>query len=174
MTRDDRTAKLWKRYELSVHVMLAALDPQAEVKHNRYVEGRLSKKPRQVDVLARGAVAGIGITVVVECKRYRRPVAIGDIDQFIGKLLDIGADRGVLYSYSGFSDGAVARAIGASNPSVVSIALETPSMVTELKGIPGYPARLLVQEVPPLFVEDLDRDNFAFFLETGDWSELSL
>jgi Restriction endonuclease len=166
----DREARLWERYELSVHEMLAVLDQQSEVEHNKYVEGRLSKRPRQVDVLVRGAVVGIDITVVVECKHYRRPVAIGDIDQFIGKLLDIGADRGVLYSYSGFTNGAVARAIGAANPRVVPIALETPDIVTELKGVPGYPARLLVQEVPPLYVEDLDRDNFAFFLQTGDWS----
>lgn len=131
----------------------------------------MSGKPRQIDVLARGAAAAIDITVVVECKHYRRPVAIGDIDQSIGKLLDVGADRGVLCSYSGFANGAVARAIGATNPSVVPIALETPGIVTELKGVPGYPARLLVQEVPPLYVEDLDRDNFAFFLKTGDWSE---
>jgi hypothetical protein len=96
------------------------------------------------------------------------------VDQFIGKLLDLGADRGVLYSYSGFTNGAVARAIGAASPSVVPIALETPTVVTDLRGVPGHPARLLVQSEPPLYIEDLDRDNFAFFLRTGDWSEFGL
>lgn len=172
--QEDRAAKLWERYEFSVHEMLAALDPHAEVRHNEYVEGRLSRRLRQVDVFVRGAVAGIEITIIVECKRYRRPVAIGDVDQFIGKLLDLSADRGVLYSYSGFTSGAVARAIGATSPSIVPIALETPSIVREFKGVPGYPARLLVQEEPPLYLEDLNRGNFSHFLRTGDWSEFSL
>lgn len=37
--QDDRAAKTWERYELSVHEMLAALNLQAEVEHNKYVEG---------------------------------------------------------------------------------------------------------------------------------------
>lgn len=170
----DRDTRLWKRYELSIHEMLAALDPHAEVRHNEHVEGRLSGRMRQIDVLAKGSVAGVEITVVVECKRYRRSVAIGDVDQFIGKIIDVGGERGILYSYSGFTDGAVARAIGAANPSVLTIALETPKIVSELRGAPGYLARLLVQHVPPLWIEDLGRDDFALYLRTGDWADFAL
>lgn len=55
------------------------------------------------------AAAGLNVTGIarpsagnarncVECKRYRRRVAIGDVDQFVGKLIDVGADQGILYS----------------------------------------------------------------------------
>jgi hypothetical protein len=165
---------LWERYELSIGELVAALDPLAEVRHDERVPGRLSDTPRQIDVWAHGRVAGVEVIVAVECKRHGRPMAVGHVDQFIGKILDIGADRGVLYSHSGFTNSAVMRAMNARNPNVVPVALKTPNIVLRNQGVPGYPARLLVQEAPPLWIEDLDRDNFAYFLETGDWSEIAL
>jgi hypothetical protein len=105
MGRRDQTAAndpLWRRYELSVRKLLASVDPTASVRHNHHVPGRLSGSLRQVDVWVTGTVAGIDLNVAVECKRHRRAVDVSTVDQFVGKLLDIGADRGVLYSYSGF------------------------------------------------------------------------
>jgi hypothetical protein len=44
--------------------------------------------------LARGTVVGLEISVAAECKRYARAIGIGAVDQFVGKLLDLGAERG--------------------------------------------------------------------------------
>jgi hypothetical protein len=118
-----------------------------------------------------GTVAGIDLSVAVECKRHSRAVDVGVVDQFIGKLLDIGADRGVLYSYSGFTSPAVLRCERAMNPNVLAVALETPEVVERLRGVPGYPADLLVQEVAPQWVEELDEFAFAKFLRAGEWSK---
>jgi hypothetical protein len=45
---------LWRKYEQAVRLLLAAMDPNAEVVHNAMIAGRLSGVLRQVDVLARG------------------------------------------------------------------------------------------------------------------------
>lgn len=86
-------------------------------------------------------------------------------------LLDIGADRGVLYSYSGFSSSAVMRAQAAWNPHVMTVALETPEIITRQSGVPGYPADLAVQDTAPQWAEEMDSSAFAHFLETGEWSK---
>jgi len=170
-TDGGRQPKLWERYEASIHELIVALDPSAEVRRDQRVRGRLSQALRQIDVWAKGRVAGVELTVAVECKRYGRPVTIGEVDQFIGMLLDIGADRGVLYSYSGFSNAAVMRAQSARNPHVITVALETPEIVTQIHGAPGYPADLSVQDVAPQWVEEMDSEAFSHFLVNGEWSK---
>jgi restriction endonuclease len=161
--------QLWKRYEQSVHKLLEALDPAASVTHNRRVPGLLSGVSRQVDVLAKGSVVGLPITVAVECKKHGRVVDVGTLDQFVGKLLDIGADRGIIYSYSGFTSSAVMRAASARNPHVLAVALDTPLVAT--CRAPGYPADLLVADLVPQWVEELDEDAYAHFLAGGEWSK---
>lgn len=162
---------LWQRYELSVRKLLASVDPAADVRHNHRVRGRLSEAQRQIDVWITGIVAGIHLNVAVECKRHARVVDVGMVDQFIGKLLDVGADRGVLYSYSGFSSPAVTRCERAMNPSILAVALETPQIVEALRGVPGYPADFLAQDAAPQWIKELDEFAFADFLRTGRWSK---
>lgn len=58
---------------------------------------------RQVDILIEGTVAGTTIRVAVECKDWSRRVGIDTVEQFLGKLADIDADRGIMYSSSGYS-----------------------------------------------------------------------
>jgi hypothetical protein len=163
---------LWLRYEQSVRTMLSTLDSSAKVVHNEHVPGRLSGKKRQIDVLATGTVVGQEVTVAVECKRHGRPVNIQLVDQFIGKLLDIGADRGILYSFEGFTSSAVSRAIGSSNPHVSTIALKTPgTTVGYVVRAPGLPSDLLHQDPAPQWVEEMDDDAFRGFLTTGRWNK---
>jgi hypothetical protein len=162
---------LWKRYEHSVAELLAGLDARATVEHDQRVKGRLSHAKRQIDVLVKGRIVDIEIVVAVECKRLKRPAEIGVVDSFIGKLLDVGADRGVLYAFSGFTSAATARALGARNPAVMAIALETPQVVQDLHGVPGYPVDLHAQEVAPQWVEEVDAEAFRRFLRHGEWSK---
>lgn len=162
---------LWERYEKSVAQLLAGLDERAKVKHDQSVDGRLSGTKRQIDVLAVGRIVDVEVVVAVECKRLKRPADIGVVDSFIGKLLDVGADRGVLYSFSGFTSAAAARAMGAQNPAVMAIALRTPKVVNDHRGSPGYPADLLVQDLAPQWVEEMDDDAFRDFLRKGQWSK---
>ncbi|MGK8525145.1 restriction endonuclease [Nocardia asteroides] len=170
MGTDIPAVRLWRRYEEAVAILLSAMDQNANVVHDATVVGQLSGINRQIDVLAKGSVVGHEITVAVECKRHRRPVEIGVMDQFVGKLLDIGADRGVLYSYAGFTDSAVARAIGARNPFVMAIALETPEVLQGPRA-PGLPADLLAQDWTPQWMEEINDDSMTRFLLDGEWSK---
>lgn len=117
---DERepTEPEWRRFEKGIQKLLAGLDPSAEVLHDQQLPGRLSGTSRQVDVLVQGSIAGEKLTIAVECKRYTKPLGIGAVDEFVGKLLDVGVDRGVLYALTGLTGPASARAHGASQPKV--------------------------------------------------------
>jgi hypothetical protein len=95
-----------------------SLGPDAIVTSPQRVLGKQSGYRQEVDVLIAGTVAGLPITIAVECKHLSTPVGIEIVNAFIGKLIDIGADQGVLFSTSGFTKPALARASGSSTPKV--------------------------------------------------------
>lgn len=108
----------WRQYELDVWETLRALDPRAHVEHDVRIPGEISGSERQIDVLAEKAVVGQQHRVVIECKFYKRKLGIGKVDEFIGKLLDVGAESGILYGFSGVTEPAWRRAENARSPRV--------------------------------------------------------
>lgn len=117
-TRKPADAAFWLAYEMQVAALVQALDANASITHNELRIGELSGVARQVDALAVGSIAGQTLHVVFEAKCYGRRISIGTVDEFIGKLLDLGAERGILYAAGGFTEGAVRRAERALNPRV--------------------------------------------------------
>ncbi|GAB7047904.1 restriction endonuclease [Catenuloplanes indicus] len=115
-----------KRYERSLTRLLAAFD-HARVIYNRRHDGRLSGARRHVQVMIYGAVAGLPVTVAVECRQQHRPVGISCVDYFVAKLEDVGADRGVLYSCAGFTGPAASRAAHTHDPAVLAISIGEPA-----------------------------------------------
>jgi hypothetical protein len=109
---------LWLKYEKDVEQLVQGSDPNASVQHDVKLTGKCSGRERQVDVFVKGTIAGSEFAIAVECKRYSRPIGIGAVDEFAGKLVDLGVDRGVLYAFSGFGAGATARAMGAHQPKI--------------------------------------------------------
>lgn len=110
---------LWLMFEEDVQGHIASHFDDVVVEHNVKLEGRVSRRARQVDVLVTGSIAGSEIQVVVECKRNAsKPLKIGVVDAFAGKLQDIGAEKGILWAFGGFDAGARARASGAVNPRI--------------------------------------------------------
>ncbi|GAB7047906.1 restriction endonuclease [Catenuloplanes indicus] len=145
-----------QRYELSITRLLSSFDGHAEVAVNGRVPGVLSGSPRQVDLLVRGRVFGAGVTVAVECRQARRAADVGVVERFVGKLLDVDADRGVLYSRSGFTRCARARAAAARWPAVMAVSLG---------GGPRIPRpRREVDPLPPHGVDEITEADFALFL----------
>lgn len=108
----------WRQYELDVRDTLRVLDPRAKVEHDARVVGSISGTERQIDVLAESTIVGQVHRVVIECKFYTRKLGIGKVDEFVGKLLDIGAESGILYGFSGVTEPARRRAENARNPKV--------------------------------------------------------
>lgn len=100
----------WKLYEKAIaHIEESA--GNATVVRNHKITGR-SGTERQIDVWLESNVgAQHRVTVAVECKCYNdKPVTIQDVDSFVGFLDDVRADKGVMLSHSGFTDGATKRA----------------------------------------------------------------
>lgn len=101
----------WKRFENAVARFAAAMDPQADVRHNVRTPDPDTAKLRQRDVWINAKICGLfPVTVLVSCKRYRRKLHEGDIDAFIGELVSSRAHKGVIYSSSGFNAAAVEKA----------------------------------------------------------------
>ncbi|MFF3555339.1 restriction endonuclease [Streptomyces tsukubensis] len=114
----------WQEYEQEVAALVDSLDPGSVVQHNRLALGRISGVQRQLDAVVEGHIAGQHLSIVIEAKLHRRRVSIGVVDEFIGKMLDVGSDRGVLYAAGGFTDGALSRASNARNPGVGCVHLD--------------------------------------------------
>jgi hypothetical protein len=112
------TQPQWLAFELSVAKLIEKLDPDADVRHNVSIKGKISGTERQVDVLVSGCIGGQQMSIAIECKRYAKRLGIGKVDEFAGKLLDLGVDRGVLYSINGTSEPAAARAENAVQPGI--------------------------------------------------------
>lgn len=71
-----------------------------------------SSRTREIDVLISGRLAGRTISLAVECKNYARHVKVGEMDEFISKLEDVGipSQQGIFVAVNGFAHGAISRA----------------------------------------------------------------
>ena len=115
----------WKLYEKAIAHIEESYG-NCKVTRNYRPIGRLSGTKRQVDVWLE---AGVGdnhiVTVAIECRRYAAtPVDIKDIDSFCGFLEDVGANKGVVMSHSGYTEGAKKRAEGAGRIELRVLTLE--------------------------------------------------
>ena len=88
------------------------LAPESDVIHDVMLDGRLSKRKRQIDVLVKQNVGQYEIQIIIDCKDYKRPVDVKGVEEFYGLLCDVGAQKGVLVCPIGFSEAAKTRAEG--------------------------------------------------------------
>lgn len=101
----------WRDFEAAVATFLAALDPLSRVSHDVQLPDADTGAPRQRDVWIETSFGGhIPIKILVSCKRKKAKVNQQDMDAFIGELQSAGARKGVLYSHSGFTKHALAKA----------------------------------------------------------------
>ncbi len=70
-----------------------------------------SQRKREIDVLITGSLAGYPVRIAVECKNHRAAIDSPRIDEFVGKLRDVGipTEQGIYVSVNGFTRGAVER-----------------------------------------------------------------
>lgn len=106
MTKDSRDL------EILVAKIQAQLSPEAEVLHDVMLDGRESKRKRQVDVFVRQQIGQYEMRIVLDCKNYARPVDVKGVEEFHGLLVDVGAHKGALVCPKGFSSTAKTRAEG--------------------------------------------------------------
>lgn len=100
----------WKEYEREIFEQFQSRYPNASIKHNQKVLGRISKIKRQIDVLIEDQSLDASIRTIVDAKRRTSPIDINDIETFISMMVDVGAHRGILVSPVGYTKGAIRRA----------------------------------------------------------------
>lgn len=98
-----------ERFEQVVAEMQRSLSPKANIIHNTFLVDKITKTRRQVDVLIEDKIGQIPIKIVIECKYHSRRISIGEAEEFIKKLQDIGVQRGVMVSKKGFTKPALEK-----------------------------------------------------------------
>ncbi len=104
------TSPKWKRFEdLSAQIQ-RDLSPGASVKENDKIIGKNSGVPREIDITIRKTVGQYKLLIVIDCKDYRRPVDIKDVEEFMGLAEDVGANKAAMIGARGFTEAAKTRA----------------------------------------------------------------
>jgi hypothetical protein len=101
-------AKAGSEYEELVALVAKAIHRDAEIATGKWVEGPDGK--REVDVEVRGTIDGRPHFVHIECKDWKQPVDIKEIDNLDSKRKDLSADAAILFSNSGFTKKALRKA----------------------------------------------------------------
>lgn len=99
----------YKKLELLVAKIQRDLAPNSRVTHNARLQGR-SGALRQIDVLVEDRIGQYDIRIVLDCKDYKVPVDIKDVEECSGLFEDVCAQRGVIVCPAGFTKNAKARA----------------------------------------------------------------
>ncbi len=107
----------WNAFEKAVAVFVQALEPKAKVIHDAKIPDKDTGLPRQRDVWIETYFGNfLPIKILVSCKYWKSPLDQQDIDAFLGELISAKAHKGVIYSRSGFTEGAIkkSKALGIS------------------------------------------------------------
>lgn len=114
----------WKKYERFV-AELCSENYQSEkttVIPNARIKGGLSQTFRQIDVLIDSRFGDDrNRRMIVDAKRYGRPINVRDVDTFHGMMIDCSASVGMLVCPEGYTDAAKKRAQDYINLKVVSL-----------------------------------------------------
>lgn len=78
----------------------------AEVFHLKKYVGK-SGQAYEIDVSFETRIDTLELLIFVECKRYERLVTIKEVADFVYRLRDVGAHKGILVSTKGFQRGAI-------------------------------------------------------------------
>jgi hypothetical protein len=94
----------WKDFERFVADMFGD-NPDLVVEHDVTEFGKSGAR-RQIDVRITHRVGGMTYVTLVECKRWKQPVDRSRIDVLAAAIQDLNASKGVLFTTSGFEEGA--------------------------------------------------------------------
>jgi restriction system protein len=96
----------WRAYQESAAAFFRTLGLTAET------DVRLTgvRTSHDIDVVVKSVHVGFEITWLVECKYWRTPVSKLHVLGLRQIVLEVGADRGILLSESGFQAGAIEAA----------------------------------------------------------------
>jgi len=100
--------KKWKIFETLVAKVQADLAPDASVRLDQKILGKISKRKRQIDVLVQQNIGNYPVNIVIECKDFKKPLTVKQVEATIGLMQDVGANIGVIVAAHGFTKSALA------------------------------------------------------------------
>ena len=100
----------WREFEKLAADIQRQLAPDARVETNVKMQGRRSGIERQIDIFVHQTVGQYEIRIIIDCKDYKKPVDVKDIEAFMGMVEDVGANKGAMIAASGFTSTAKQRA----------------------------------------------------------------
>lgn len=103
---DKRKSAAWRDYQEKAAELFRAMGFRAVVEEA--IDGARGR--HKVDVVARTRLGGVEVTWIVECKCWNASVPKAHVLTLVQVAQDVGADRAVLLSETGFQAGAVAVA----------------------------------------------------------------
>lgn len=128
----------WKEYENKVLEYFTAKHPNHKIGRNIKLKGRLSKTPREIDILLSTVVFGCSLEIAIECKNWNTKLDVADIGAFIDKLHDVGISKGIIISKKGYSEAAYNRARTEVNVQLQVLDFEN---IPKIHGFWGYTYR---------------------------------
>jgi restriction endonuclease Mrr len=93
----------WRRFEKLVVQVQKELAPDAVVTHDYRIRGCGSGISCQIDITAKQRGGQCDILIAIDCKDYDKPVYANKVEQFIGLVKDIRANKGVMVAANGFT-----------------------------------------------------------------------
>ncbi|MFO0834410.1 MAG: restriction endonuclease [Phycisphaerales bacterium] len=104
-------ARRGEQFERVVYEFARELMPEAVVQFDVKVPDVQTGTLRQADAWITLRLGDhIPMSILVSCKDHSRPLDIGEAETFAAEMRSLGATQGVLYSRSGFTEPAVAKA----------------------------------------------------------------
>ena len=79
----------WKQFEDLIAEIQRELTPAAKVQTNLKRQGRRSQSLRQIDLEMK--IAQFDVSIVIDCKDYKKPVDIKEVEAFIPMIEDLSA-----------------------------------------------------------------------------------
>ena len=112
--RNHRTMETpdWKKFEQLAAAIQRELAPDAKITENAKLVGKSGSK-RQIDILIEEETGQFKLRIAIDCKDYKNPVDIKDVETFLGLLTDVGAHKGAMVAAHGFTAAARERALNA-------------------------------------------------------------
>ena len=95
----------WEEFEHFVQKLYED-DPNLTTQHNVTLTGKSGAK-RQIDVLVTQKTKMTTMTTIVECKRWKQKVNRAIIDIVSAAIDDLNANKGVVFTTSGYEEGAI-------------------------------------------------------------------
>lgn len=102
----------WKKFEHLAAAIQRELAPDARVTENAKLMGK-SGSQRQIDILIEQETGQFKLRIAIDCKDYKEPVDVKDVEAFIGLIEDVEANKGAMIAANGFTETAKSRALGA-------------------------------------------------------------